>query len=49
MVKHLSTFEKRLELNDVLSSKVNTWKQQRLREIPILKQDSTTRMLNVPT
>jgi RNA-directed DNA polymerase len=42
-------FEERLEINNLLSSDVNAWKHQGLREIPIPKKNGTIRMLKVPT
>lgn len=43
------TFEERLNLNELLKENVNTWKHNKLREIPIPKKDGTIRMLKVPT
>ena len=43
------TFEERLTLSDYLKENVNTWKHNKLREIPIPKKDGTMRMLKVPT
>jgi RNA-directed DNA polymerase len=43
------TFEERFALEEILKAKVNTWKHQGLREIPIPKKDGSTRMLKVPT
>jgi retron-type reverse transcriptase len=43
------TFEERFTLSSELKEKVNTWKHNKLREIPIPKKDGTTRMLKVPT
>ena len=43
------TFEERFTLSDVLKENVNTWKHNKLREIPIPKKDGTMRMLKVPT
>jgi RNA-directed DNA polymerase len=43
------TFEERLTLSDELRENVNTWKHQKLREIPIPKKDGSIRMLKVPT
>ena len=43
------TFEERFGLSNELESKVNTWKHNKLREIPIPKKDGTIRMLKVPT
>jgi RNA-directed DNA polymerase len=42
------TMEERLQLVTQLQ-KVNSWKHQKLREIPIPKKDGTTRMLKIPT
>ena len=47
--KALLSFEERLELMELLSARVNDWKHQKLREIPIPKKDGTTRTLKVPT
>ncbi len=43
------TFEERFFLSDELKENVNTWKHNKLREIPIPKKDGTMRMLKVPT
>jgi group II intron reverse transcriptase/maturase len=43
------TFEERLALSEELETNVNTWKHNKLREIPIPKKDGTTRILKVPT
>jgi RNA-directed DNA polymerase len=43
------TFEERLGLATKLSKHHTNWKHQGLREIPIPKQNGTTRMLKVPT
>ena len=43
------TFEERLSLSLELKQNVNTWKHNKLREIPIPKKDGTMRMLKVPT
>ena len=43
------TFEERFTLSNELKQNVNTWKHNKLREIPIPKKDGTTRMLKVPT
>jgi RNA-directed DNA polymerase len=43
------SFEERLELSEQLKANATNWKHQKLREIPILKKDRTTRMLKVPT
>ncbi|PSB29756.1 group II intron reverse transcriptase/maturase [Chlorogloea sp. CCALA 695] len=43
------TFEERFNLSELLKENVNTWKHNKLREIPIPKKDGTTRMLKVPT
>ena len=42
-------FEERFDLEGFLKSNASTWRHQRLRKIPIPKQDGTTRMLKVPT
>jgi group II intron reverse transcriptase/maturase len=42
-------FEERFDLSDKLKQNVNTWKPNKLREIPIPKKDGTMRMLKVPT
>jgi RNA-directed DNA polymerase len=42
-------FEERFVLEETLKAKTTTWKHQKLREIPILKKDGTTRILKVPT
>jgi group II intron reverse transcriptase/maturase len=47
--KNSLDFEERFKLNNKLSSNVNTWKHQGLREIPIPKKDGSTRILKVPT
>ncbi len=41
-------FEERLAFSEELKAKVNNWKHQGLREIPIPKKDGTTRILKVP-
>jgi RNA-directed DNA polymerase len=41
--------EERFTLSQELKDNANTWKHNRLREIPIPKKDGTTRMLKVPT
>jgi group II intron reverse transcriptase/maturase len=41
--------EERFYLSEELKQNVNTWKHNKLREIPIPKKDGTTRMLKVPT
>jgi retron-type reverse transcriptase len=43
------SFEERLDLSYFLKQNVNTWKHNKLREIPIPKKDRTMRMLKVPT
>ncbi|CAA9250659.1 Retron-type RNA-directed DNA polymerase, partial [uncultured Coleofasciculus sp.] len=43
------TFKERLDLSEILEKNVNTWKHNKLREIPIPKKDGTMRMLKVPT
>ncbi|WP_199192407.1 reverse transcriptase N-terminal domain-containing protein [Chlorogloea sp. CCALA 695] len=43
------TFEERFLLSHELKENVNTWKHNKLREIPIPKKDGTIRMLKVPT
>ncbi len=43
------TFEERFALSELLKANTNSWKHQRLREIPIPKKDGTTRILKVPT
>ncbi|WP_009630476.1 group II intron reverse transcriptase/maturase [Synechocystis sp. PCC 7509] len=43
------TFEERFNLSDELKENVNTWKHNKLREIPIPKKDGTKRILKVPT
>jgi retron-type reverse transcriptase len=43
------TFEERFALSKTLKENVNTWKSNKLREIPIPKKDGTMRMLKVPT
>ncbi len=43
------SFEERFDLSDELKQNVNTWKPNKLREIPIPKKDGTMRMLKVPT
>ena len=43
------TFEERFTLSENLKENVNTWKHNKLREIPIPKKDGTMRMLKVPT
>jgi len=43
------TFEERLSLSHELKENVNTWKHNKLREIPIPKKDGTKRILKVPT
>ena len=41
--------EGRFALSSVLEANVNTWKSNKLREIPIPKKDGTIRRLKVPT
>ncbi len=36
-------------MSEILKDNVNTWKSNKLREIPIPKKDGTKRMLKVPT
>ncbi len=43
------SFEERFDLSEELKQNVNTWKHNKLREIPIPKKDGTMRMLKVPT
>ncbi len=43
------SFEERFDLSNELKQNVNTWKHNKLREIPIPKKDGTTRRLKVPT
>jgi len=43
------TFEERFTLSNILKVNVNTWKHNKLREIPIPKKDGTVRLLKVPT
>jgi retron-type reverse transcriptase len=43
------SIEARLKLGEQLEASATNWKHQKLREIPILKKDGTTRMLKVPT
>ncbi len=43
------TFKERFTLSDELKENVNTWKHNKLREIPIPKKDGTVRLLKVPT
>ena len=43
------TFEERFALSSELKENVNTWRHNKLREIPIPKKDGTMRMLKVPT
>ena len=43
------TFKERFNLRDELKENVNTWKHNKLREIPIPKKDGTMRLLKVPT
>jgi retron-type reverse transcriptase len=43
------TFQERFNLSGSLKENVNTWKSNKLREIPIPKKDGTMRMLKVPT
>jgi len=41
--------EERFDLSSYLKQNVDTWKHNKLREIPISKKDGTKRMLKVPT
>jgi len=43
------SLEERFKLSETLKENVNTWKHNKLREIPIPKKDGTKRMLKVPT
>jgi len=43
------SFEERFNLSEQLRQNVNTWKHNKLREIPIPKKDGTKRMLKVLT
>jgi group II intron reverse transcriptase/maturase len=43
------SFEERFALSKQLSTNVNRWTHQGLREIPIPKKDGTNRLLKVPT
>jgi retron-type reverse transcriptase len=43
------SFKERFELEGTLSKEASKWKHQRLRKMPILKRDGTTRMLKIPT
>ena len=43
------TFMERFKLSEKLINNVNTWKHNKLREIPIPKKDGTKRILKVPT
>lgn len=43
------SFDERFFLSNELKQNVNTWKHNKLREIPIPKKDGTMRMLKVPT
>jgi group II intron reverse transcriptase/maturase len=43
------SYEERFDLSASLMQNVNTWKPNKLREIPIPKKDGTMRMLKVPT
>jgi group II intron reverse transcriptase/maturase len=43
------SFEERFDLSTLLKENVNTWRPNKLREIPIPKKDGTMRMLKVPT
>lgn len=47
--KAFLSFEERFDLSYLLKQNVNTWKHNKLREIPIPKKDGTMRMLKVPT
>jgi retron-type reverse transcriptase len=42
-------YEERFKLSELLKERVNTWKHNKLREIPIPKKDGTKRILKVPT
>ncbi|MEA5594772.1 group II intron reverse transcriptase/maturase [Rivularia sp. UHCC 0363] len=42
-------FKERFELEALLKKTSNNWHHQKLRSIPILKKDGTTRMLKIPT
>lgn len=42
-------FKERFELETLLKKTSNNWHHQKLRSIPILKKDGTTRMLKIPT
>src|SRR4028119_1893246 len=43
------TFEERFVLSGELEANVNTWEHQKLRSIPIPKEDGSTRLLKIPT
>ena len=43
------TFEERFALSEELRGKSNNWKHQKLRSIPILKKDGSTRLFKIPT
>lgn len=43
------SFEERFNLEELLRVNSGNWKHQGLREIPIPKEDGTTRMLKIPT
>ena len=45
--KAFLTSEERFNLSEILKENVNTWKHNKLREIPIPKKDGTMRMLKV--
>ena len=47
--KAFLTCEERLSLSAELKDNVNSWKHNKLRQIPIPKKDGTMRMLKVPT
>jgi len=42
-------FEERFELEELLKTSGNDWYHQKLRSVPILKKDGSTRMLKIPT
>lgn len=42
-------FSERFELETLLRKTSNNWQHQKLRSIPIIKKDGTTRMLKIPT
>ncbi len=47
--KSCLSFKERLELNELLRTRVHQWEHLGLREIPIPKKDGTKRILKVPT